>query len=253
MRVTFLGTGTSVGVPIIGCGCAVCKSRDPRNRRMRQSVWLRTEKTSVVIDASSDFRQQVLTFGVDRIDALLLTHPHADHILGLDDTRAFSYWQKSAIPIYGNAETLEGVKKTFWYAFQKGPEGGGLPQLDLHEISRPIKVGDIDVEPLPADHGSMLVYGYRVDGFAYLTDCKRIPEETLERIEGVDTLVLNALRFSPPHPTHMTVGEALEAIKAVHPGRAFLIHMGHDLDHEELDAYLPENISPAFDGLTLEI
>ncbi len=252
MRVTFLGTGTSTGVPVVGCGCRVCRSQDPRNRRLRQSVWIEHEGASILIDASSDFRAQALTHNIRRVDAVLFTHHHADHIFGLDDTRVFAYRQRSFVKAYGTPETLEGLKKTFWYAFADIPEGGGRPKIALVPVTGPFDLLGLHVVPVEGDHGSMTVTGYRIDGFAYLTDCKRVPPATLEALKGVDTLVLNALRYTPEHPTHMTVGEALAVVEAVRPRRTFFIHMGHELDFEELAAALPEGVAPAYDGLVLE-
>ena len=253
MRVTFLGTGTSVGVPVIGCPCRVCASDDPRNKRLRQSLWIQEGEASVLVDASVDFREQALRSGIRRVDAILLTHPHADHIMGLDETRVFAYWQRGAIPVYGSRHTLEGVRRTFWYAFDHSPEGGGKPKLDLRELPPELELGGLRVVPVQADHGYMPVTGYRVDGFAYLTDCKRVPEETVAALQGLDTLVINALRHKPDHPTHMTVGEALQTIEAVAPRRAFLVHMGHELEHSELAASLPANVQPAYDGMVVEL
>jgi len=252
MRVTFLGTGTSVGIPVIGCRCRVCTSENPRNNRLRQSIWIREGDASLLIDATVDFRLQALRFGVRRVDAILLTHAHADHILGLDETRVFAYWQKQVIPVYGSPATLEGVRKTFWYAFEEAPEGGGRPKLELVPLSGRSRIGCFDVLPVEGDHGSMKVTGYRIEGFAYLTDCKRVPKETVRALKGVDTLAINALRFRPEHPTHMTVEEALAAVDAIRPRRAFLVHLGHELDHDELAAALPKSIAPAYDGLTLD-
>ena len=253
MKITFLGTGTSVGVPVIGCRCRVCTSEDPRNKRLRQSLWIQNGDASILVDATVDFRAQALRYGISRIDAILLTHPHADHILGLDETRVFAYWQRGPIPVYGSRHTLGGVRRTFWYAFEDVPEGGGRPKLDLRELDGPLDLGGLHVIPVEGDHGSMPVTGFRVDGFAYLTDCKRVPRETVDALQGLDTLVINALRHKPDHSTHMTVGEALAAIRAMAPRRAFLIHMGHELDHEEFAASLPEGVAPAYDGMTLEI
>lgn len=253
MRVTFLGTGTSVGVPVIGCRCRVCTSENPKNRRLRQSVWIEGAEASVLVDAAVDLRRQALRYDIRRLDALLLTHAHADHILGLDETRVYAYWQKGRIPVYGSPSTLEGVRRTFWYAFSDAPEGGGKPKLDLRPLPEGLlTIGDLSVLPVEADHGSMPVTGYRIDGFAYLTDCKRVPPEAVAALRGVDTLVINALRNAPEHPTHMTVSEALEAVAVIGPRRTYLIHMGHELEHDELASSLPPGVRPAYDGLVLE-
>jgi len=252
MRVTFLGTGTSTGVPVPGCPCRVCRSEDPRNRRLRQSIWIQRGEASLLVDTATDFREQALRYGIARIDALLFTHHHADHIFGLDDTRVYAYRQKMALPAYGSPETLAGIRKTFWYAFADIPEGGGRPKIDLVPVVAPFNLLGLRVVPLPGDHGSMGVTGYRVDGFAYLTDCKRVPTETLRLLKDVDTLVLNALRFRPDHPTHMTVSEALHVVEAVRPRCTYLIHMGHELDYSELAGALPDGVAPAFDGLVLD-
>lgn len=253
MRVTFLGTGTSVGVPVIACRCRVCHSADSRNRRLRQSLWIRTDAgASVLVDASADFRQQALLHGIDRLDAILLTHAHADHILGLDETRVYAYRQRRRIPVYATSQTLAGVRRSLWYGFEEGiPEGGGIPRLDLREIAGPFEVAGLAVTPVEVDHGTMPVTAYRIGGFGYVTDCKRLPDSAAASLEGLSVLVLNALRREPPHPTHMTVEEAVGVIRRLRPRRAFLVHMGHELDHAELERSLPEGISPAFDGMTL--
>jgi phosphoribosyl 1,2-cyclic phosphate phosphodiesterase len=253
LRVTFLGTGTSTGVPVPACPCRVCRSGDPRNRRLRQSVWLERGAASLLLDASTDFREQALRHRIERIDAILFTHHHADHIFGLDDTRVYAYRQRGALPAYGTAETLAGIRKTFWYAFADIPEGGGRPKIDLMPVEGPFDLLGMKVIPLPGDHGSMGVTGYRVGDFAYLTDCKRVPASTLPLLAGAHTLVLNALRHSPEHPTHMTVGEALAVVEAVRPSQTYFIHLGHELDYTELAAALPEGVAPAYDGMVLEI
>lgn len=251
MRVTFLGTGTSTGVPVPGCACRVCRSENPRNRRLRQSVWIESGPASILIDTSSDFREQAICHRIERIDAILYTHHHADHVFGLDDTRVYAYRQKAPLPAYGSEETLAGLRKTFWYAFAEIPEGGGRPKIDLRVVDGPFTAAGVEVIPLPGDHGSMGVTGYRLGEFAYLTDCKRVPEETFPLLEGVGTLVLNALRYRPDHPTHMTIGEALAVVERVRPARTLLIHMGHEIDFDELKAALPEGVEPAYDGLVL--
>lgn len=252
MRVTFLGTGTSVGVPILTCRCAVCSSGNPKNRRLRQSIWVERGPLSVVVDPGTDFREQALRAGIARLDAVLLTHPHADHIFGLDDTRVFSFRQKAPIPVYGSPHTLEGVRRTFWYAFADLPEGGGRPRLELRTLGGSLDLGGLRVLPLHGDHGSMPVTVFRFGPFAYATDLKRMPEETVKALQGVHTLAIDALRFEPDHPTHMTVREALETAERVGPRRVFLIHMGHELSHEDLSRSLPSGVEPAWDGLVLD-
>ncbi len=253
MRVTFLGTGTSTGVPVPGCACRVCLSGDHKNSRLRQSVWVQHRGASILIDTSSDFRQQALRHHINRIDAVLFTHHHADHIFGLDDTRVYAYRQGCPIPIYGTLETLEGIRKTFWYAFENIPEGGGRPKIEPRAVTGPFDLMGLHVVPLLGDHGSMPVTGYRMDGFACLTDCKRVPPTALKTLGGLDVLVINALRYSPEHPTHMTVGEALAVIETVRPRRTFLIHMGHELDYTELSKTLPQGVEAAYDGMALDI
>jgi phosphoribosyl 1,2-cyclic phosphate phosphodiesterase len=254
MKVTFLGTGTSTGVPVITCRCKVCLSKDPRNKRLRQSVFVESGGVSILVDATIDMRQQALAYGIGKIDAILVTHPHADHVLGLDETRIFSYRSKKSIPVYGSRETLAGIKRSLWYSFEEGVQkGGGLPELELVEIKEDFFVGPVKVVPLEGRHGSQKVTGFRFERFAYLTDYKTVPPETLEKLEGVKVLAINALRETPKHPTHLTVPEAIDVIRHIKAEKAYLIHLGHEVDYEELKSKLPENIEPAYDGLVIEI
>jgi len=235
--VTFLGSGTSHGVPMIGCDCVVCTSSDPRDSRLRPSIYLEVpDRAQILVDTTPDLRQQALRHRVRRIDAVLFTHSHADHILGLDEIRRFNTIQGASIPCYANRTAWDILKRSFYYAFD------GVARLG----------GGVRVVPVPLWHGTMPILGYRFGTFAYLTDCSGIPEESWPLIAGVQTLVISALR-DEPHPTHFTVAEALEAIAKVGPRRAYLTHMNHDLGHEATNARLPAGVELAYDGLVLDV
>ena len=254
-RVTFLGTGTSQGVPVIACECAVCRSSDPRDKRLRPSIHLDVPgRASLIVDTTPDFRQQALTHGIRRLDAVLFTHAHADHILGFDDLRAFNMKQGESIPCYANGFCLDILRRTFYYAFDGLPRlGGGVPQVIAHEVAvEPFTVKGIRIIPVPLWHGRMPILGFRFGTFAYLTDCNRIPDESWPLVAGVDTLVIDGLR-DEPHTTHFTVTEAVEAIARIAPRRAFLTHMTHDLGYADTNARLPAGIELAYDGLTLDV
>ena len=253
MRVTFLGTGTSTGVPVIGCDCDTCTSADARDRRWRPSVHLRLDAgLSVLVDASPDLRAQALRFHVDRVDLILLTHSHADHVLGLDDVRIYNFRQGGAIPCYGDARTLADVRRMFAYVFDPAtPRGGGLPQLALWELSGPFSAAGRTFVPIPLRHGRRPVLGYRVGRFAYLTDCSEIPAVSWPLLRGLDVLVLDALRRRP-HSTHFNVEEAVEAARRIGARRTWFTHMSHDLRHADTCQRLPPGMCLAHDGLVLE-
>jgi phosphoribosyl 1,2-cyclic phosphate phosphodiesterase len=259
LRVTLLGTGTSHGVPMIGCACAVCRSSDPRDRRTRPSALVESLAVlhagpvrNVLIDASTDLRAQALAYGVDRVDAILFTHSHADHILGLDEVRRFNVLQRSKIPCFADAGTLEDLRRTFAYVFDPPAEGGGVPEVTLFRIGGPFVLGGETVVPVPLLHGPRPILGYRIGSFAYLTDCSRIPEPSWALLAGVRMLVLDALR-ERPHPTHFNVREALEVAARLAPERTYLTHICHDLPHAATCARLPPGVQLAYDGLVLEI
>jgi phosphoribosyl 1,2-cyclic phosphate phosphodiesterase len=255
MRVTFLGTGTSHGIPMIGCDCAVCRSNDPRNKRLRPSILVEDSQTIVLVDATPDLRTQALRASLRRLDAVLLTHTHADHILGLDDLRAFTERQVTRMPIYGSTETIGRIAEIFPYACTEKPSWPGLPQFELRavEAGREFEIGNLKFRPLPVPHGSMTVFGFAIaDAAAYVTDCNTVPPQVIEQLRGVPVLVLDALRHRP-HPTHLTIDEALRAIEQIRPKLALLTHMSHDVDHRATEKTLPPNVRLAYDGMQIEI
>ena len=254
MRVTFLGTGTSSGVPVVGCDCATCHSDDPRDRRWRPSIYLElADTTRVLVDASTDLRSQALAFGITGVDVILFTHHHADHVMGLDDLRPFNYRQRGSIPCLGNASTLAALRRMFAYVWDPStPKGGGVPRLRLLEVTGPFCLGRSEVVPVPVYHGTQLILGYRLDAFAYLTDCSAIPESSWPLLEGVEVLVLDALRHRP-HPTHLTLSAAVQTAARVGAKQTYFTHMCHDLPHAETCAALPAGVTLAHDGLVVEV
>jgi phosphoribosyl 1,2-cyclic phosphate phosphodiesterase len=253
-RVLFLGTGTSHGVPMIGCECAVCRSTDPRDKRLRPSIYIDVPgHAKILVDTGPDLREQALTHHLTRVDAVLYTHGHADHIMGLDEVRRFNAIQGGPIPCYASAETWATLRQAFSYIFDGKPrKGGGIPELVPHEISGPFEVAGVVVVPVPVWHGDLPVLGFRLGTFAYLTDCNRIADESWSLIEGVETLVIDALR-DRRHSTHFTVQEAIDVVARVSPRRALTTHMTHDLGHAATSARLPAGVELAYDGLVLDV
>jgi phosphoribosyl 1,2-cyclic phosphate phosphodiesterase len=253
LTITFLGTGTSHGVPMIGCDCAVCRSADPRDARLRPSIFIEAAGAHVLVDAGPDLRQQSLRYGIRRVDAIFFTHGHADHILGMDDVRRFNALMKGPMPCYGDAQTLDDIRKTFHYVFDPAtPKGGGLPALDLRRIEGDVRIGDLVATPVPLWHGRRPILGFRFDRFAYLTDCNRVDDEAWARLEDLDVVVIDALR-EQPHPTHFSLGEAVEVAGRIGARRTFFTHMCHHLPHDATNAKLPPGMSLAYDGLTLDL
>jgi phosphoribosyl 1,2-cyclic phosphate phosphodiesterase len=253
VRITFLGTGTSHGVPMIGCECATCRSTDPHDNRLRPSIFIETSNARVLVDAGPDLREQALRHRIARVDAIVFTHGHADHILGMDDVRRFNALMDGSMPCYGDAATLEDIGRMFSYVFDPAtPKGGGLPQLDLRVIDGPFSVGDIHLQPVPIWHGRRRILGFRVGAFAYLTDCSRIDEAAWPLLERLDVLVLDALR-EKPHPTHFSLSDAIATAARIGAARTFFTHMAHDLPHEATNARLPDGMRLAHDGLVLSM
>jgi phosphoribosyl 1,2-cyclic phosphate phosphodiesterase len=246
MRVTMLGSGTSSGVPVIGCNCAVCTSEDPRNRRFRAGLKIEIDGRVLLVDTPTDLRQQALAFGIPRIDGILFTHAHADHIFGLDDVRIFNFRQRGAIPCYGSAATLAALRRTFAYVFEAGDWGGGKPQLELIEIGGPLDLLDRCVVPVPVMHG------YRIGGFAYVTDCSHIPDRSLELLTDLDVLVLGALRYRP-HPTHFSLEQAIAVARKIGAAETYFTHLAHDVDHGRPEIPLPPGVAFGHDGLAFDL
>jgi phosphoribosyl 1,2-cyclic phosphate phosphodiesterase len=252
MRVTFLGTGTSHGIPVIGCDCSVCCSPLPENKRLRPSILLEFAGRHVVIDTAPEFRLQALRHDIRRLDAVLFSHAHADHIFGFDDIRRFCQIQRQAIPIYASQETFATLRNVFGYIFDLDRNDWTIPRAVPHVIKGPFSLFDRQVEPLTVYHGKNPVTGFRIGDFAYVTDCSLIPDEAMAALGDLEVLVLDALRYKP-HRTHFSIGEALQIIEKLQPKQAYLTHLCHEVDHAELAAALPDGVRPAFDGLVVNV
>lgn len=243
-----------MGVPVIGCQCAVCQSTDPRNKRLRTSALLEVGGLNLLFDAGPDLRQQALAVGLTRVDAVLLTHSHSDHVSGLDDLRPLNFAQQASIPLYGSPETLSAIRGRFDYAFVNGSEGSTRPAIDLVEIQNksPFRIQGIQAMPFDIQHGTWTITGFRIGRLGYVTDASFIPPASLDQLRGLDVLVLNALRLKP-HPTHFTLQQACDLVEQLRPRRTLLVHMTHDLDHATVNASLPQHIQLAYDGQVVEV
>lgn len=241
-----------MGVPTLGCHCAVCESQDPLDKRTRPSVLLSYAGRNVVIDTTPDFRHQAMRNHIDRLDAVLYTHGHADHILGLDDIRPYNLKQKARVPIYASAHTLEILRRTFAYIFDPTPTESSVPGVDLCSIHGPLNLFGLDIIPIAAKHGPTDVLGFRFGNAAYLTDFSAVPESSRALLRGLDHFVLDALRYVP-HPMHSTVDQSLKLVEELKPKHAWFTHICHDLSHAQTNARLPENVRLAYDGLTFEV
>lgn len=267
LKVTVLGSGTSHGVPSIGCDCAVCHSSDPRDRRSRPSILIEVPSPDpaaghsavalaarcILVDTSTDLRAQALAYGVRRVDAILFTHSHADHVLGLDEVRRYNAMQKAPIGCYGDRETLNDIRRIFSYIFEAPRQlGGGVPDLCLFNIAGAFSMAGVEIVPVRLFHGRLPVLGFRIGDFAYLTDCNRIPDESWPLLDGVRIVILDALR-DRPHSTHFSVSEAIGVAARLRVERTYFTHICHDLPHAATCARLPDGVELAYDGLVLEI
>jgi phosphoribosyl 1,2-cyclic phosphate phosphodiesterase len=255
MRVVFLGSGTSFGVPVIGCSCPVCRSSDPRDRRYRASILIESGGASVVVDAGPEFRLQALRAGISSLDALLLTHAHADHVNGLDDVRPLT--TKRVLPVYGNAETLAETRERFAYIFRETQFGGGKPRIDLRMADGTVRAGGLSIVPVPIRHGVLPILGWRTGAFAYITDCSEIPETSLPLLAGVEVLVITGLRREP-HATHFSIDQGIAAARRIGARRTWLTHMNHESTHAALEEYCAKvgadvGARPSWDGLEIEV
>lgn len=241
-----------MGVPTLACRCDVCRSTDPHDQRTRPSVLLSYNGHNVVIDTTPDFRFQALRSGIDHLDAILYTHAHADHILGLDDIRPFNQKQHSAIPVYASEETIGILRRTFAYVFEPQTMESSVPQIELHAISGTFELFSARIMPVPVQHGPLAVLGFRIGAFAYLTDFSSIPDASKAMLRGLDHLILDALRYTP-HPMHSTVDQSLAIVHELAPRQAWFTHICHDLRHEATNARLPQNVRLSYDGLSIEV
>ncbi len=257
LRVTFLGTATSIGIPVIGCDCSVCRSEDPRNKRLRSSIYVETDACCWVVDTGPDFRTQCLREDIRQVDAVLYTHSHMDHVVGFDDLRRFTFGHDIEMPIHATAETLDDLQRMFHYAFNGENRYTGYIKPNPHVIDGSFQLGDCEVTPLPVSHGKVETIGFQFQlpsgpRFGYVSDCKTLSEAAEETLREVDVLVIDALRFTP-HPTHMNFDEALATAERLNARQTWFTHFSDEVDHQKAEATLPKGVALAYDGLKLEI
>ncbi len=255
MKITILGSGTSTGVPVIGCDCPVCRSDAPENKRLRSSIYVENGDDKILIDCSSDFRQQALRAKLPRIDAVFLTHDHADHINGIDDLRLFNFIQRNPIDLYAREDVVETVKRRYEYCFNPRQLGGGVPQLNLRPLlpGETVQLKSTAIQAIPIKHGILDIFGFRIGKrFAYLTDCSEVPESSVELLEGVEVLVVDALRKTP-HSTHFSLSEALDFSRRIQPRQTWFTHIACRMDHFETNEELPDDAQLLYDGQVIEV
>ncbi|WP_224984380.1 GPMC system MBL fold metallohydrolase [Geomonas agri] len=251
MKITILGSGTSTGVPMVGCHCQVCGSSDPRDKRTRASILVESRGQRILVDTSTDLRMQALREGIPQIDAVLLTHTHADHIHGIDDLRGFHFIHRRVIPCYASQESIDQVRTNFSYIFEGLHSEGYWPLLEACPVVDPFDLFGCRVTPVPIRHGSFLATGYRFDNAAYLTDCSEIPEQSLPLLQGLDLMIIDGLRFSP-HPNHFNIEGALKMSEILKPSRTVLTHLTHEVHHRDGER-LPQGVEFAYDGMMIEL
>ena len=253
VKISVLGSGTSVGVPTIGCHCAVCTSTDPRDNRLRPSVLLTFNERNVLIDTTPDFRTQALRANIQKLHAVIFTHSHADHVMGFDDIRPYNFRQSGEIPIYAAPNTLADIRRCFPYVFDGAPRETNIPHIEPHEIDgSPFELFGLQFQPIPVLHGKHMIYGFRFGNAAYLTDHSEIPDSSMDLLQGLDVIFLDALRYKP-HPTHSTVDRSIQTVQKLGVRRAFFTHICHDLGHERAESLLPPHIRLAYDGLEVVV
>lgn len=256
MRVTFLGTGTSYGVPMPGCDCATCRSTDPRDKRFRTAIWVEAGGVSLLIDTPPDLRSQCLAHGISKIDAALMTHAHADHVFGFDDLRPYTNRMPEPMPVWASAGTVAALRRIFDYLERAPIPGTSQMRADLHAASGPFEFRGLRLTPLPAEHGRADMIGWKIEhegrAFAAIPDCKFLPPETMALCRGVDLVAIDALRVRP-HPTHMNFAEAISALREIDARRSLVIHLCHEVSHAQAEQWLPAGMSPAYDGLRIDL